>query len=78
MKHRSTASTLLMSAVAFTLGCDQQAVKKEKTSKDAIPFKGKIALDVRESTPDWTPYVPKSAPEGAPNILFILCSPNYI
>jgi arylsulfatase A-like enzyme len=72
MKHRSTASTLLMSAVAFTLGCDQQAVKEEKTSKDAIPFKGKIALDVRESTPDWTPYVPKSAPEGAPNILFIL------
>ena len=36
------------------------------------PFKGVIKLDVRDSTPDWGPYVPTKAPEGAPNILFIL------
>src|SRR5215472_18880353 len=35
-------------------------------------FKGKISLDVRDSTPDWGPYTPKKAPEGAPNFLFIL------
>jgi hypothetical protein len=35
-------------------------------------FKGIIDLDVRKSTPDWTPYIPKKAPEGAPNVLFIL------
>jgi arylsulfatase len=35
-------------------------------------FKGKINLDIRDSTPDWDPYTPKRAPEGAPNILFIL------
>jgi arylsulfatase A-like enzyme len=36
------------------------------------PFKGVIKLDVRDSTPDWEPYTPPRAPEGAPNILFIL------
>ncbi|MFT8180947.1 arylsulfatase, partial [Mycobacteroides chelonae] len=30
------------------------------------------ALDVRDSTPDWTPYELKRAPEGAPNILVVL------
>ena len=36
------------------------------------PFKGVIDLDVRKSTPDWEPYIPAKAPEGAPNILFVL------
>jgi arylsulfatase len=35
-------------------------------------FGGKIALDVRDSVADWTPYELKKAPEGAPNILFVL------
>ncbi|MCB0182179.1 MAG: hypothetical protein KDI62_28405, partial [Anaerolineae bacterium] len=35
-------------------------------------FKGKIALDVRDSVPDWEPYSPPKAPEDAPNVLFIL------
>jgi arylsulfatase A-like enzyme len=45
---------------------------QEFFSRSAIPFKGVIKLDVRDSTPDWTPYIPKKAPEGAPNILIIL------
>jgi arylsulfatase len=36
------------------------------------PFKGVIKTDVRESTPDWQPYIRKKAPAGAPNILFVL------
>ncbi|WP_315789849.1 arylsulfatase [Fischerella sp. JS2] len=36
------------------------------------PFKGTIKLDVRDSVPDWEPYTPPQAPEGAPNILIIL------
>jgi arylsulfatase A-like enzyme len=35
-------------------------------------FKGTIALDVRDSTPDWEPYVPRRAPEGSPNVLIVL------
>jgi arylsulfatase A-like enzyme len=37
-----------------------------------IPFKGIVKLDIRESKPDWAPYTPTRAPEGAPNILFVL------
>jgi arylsulfatase A-like enzyme len=36
------------------------------------PFKGVIKLDVRDSVPDWEPFTPTRAPEGAPNILFVL------
>jgi arylsulfatase A-like enzyme len=36
------------------------------------PFKGTIKLDVRDSVPDWEPFTPTRAPEGAPNILFVL------
>jgi arylsulfatase A-like enzyme len=35
-------------------------------------FNGRIALDVRDALPDWTPYQPAEAPEGAPNVLFIV------
>ena len=38
----------------------------------ARPFKGVIKLDVRDSKPDWTPFVLKKAPEGAPNVLIVL------
>jgi len=34
-------------------------------------FKGKIALDVRDSEPDWAPYLAARASEGAPNVLVI-------
>lgn len=34
-------------------------------------FRGKIALDIRDSEPDWTPYAAPAAPEGAPNILYL-------
>ncbi|MGD0417706.1 MAG: arylsulfatase [Terriglobales bacterium] len=36
------------------------------------PFKGTIKLDIRDSVPDWGPYTPTKAPDGAPNILFVL------
>ena len=36
------------------------------------PFKGKINVDVRDSVPDWEPYMPPRAPEGSPNILIVL------
>jgi hypothetical protein len=49
------------------------------TEKKTLPelhtekvFKGKIALDVRDSVPDWEPYLPPKAPKDAPNVLFIL------
>lgn len=34
-------------------------------------FKGKISLDIRDSEPDWEPFLAPRAPEGSPNVLFI-------
>ena len=34
-------------------------------------FAGRIAIDVRDSEPDWEPYLAPKAPEGAPNVLVI-------
>jgi arylsulfatase A-like enzyme len=36
------------------------------------PFKGNIQLDIRDSTPDWDPFIPERAPDGAPNVLIVL------
>ena len=36
------------------------------------PFKGKINVDIRDSVPDWAPFEPPKAPEGAPNVVYIV------
>ncbi len=36
------------------------------------PFKGTINLDIRDSVPDWEQYEQPKAPEGAPNVLYIV------
>jgi arylsulfatase A-like enzyme len=38
----------------------------------AKPFKGTINLDGRDSVPDWEPFLQPVAPEGAPNVLYIV------
>jgi arylsulfatase len=38
----------------------------------AKPFKGVINTDIRDSVPDWEPYTQPMAPEGAPNVLYIV------
>ena len=38
----------------------------------AKPFKGTINIDIRDSVPDWEPYEQPRAPEGAPNVLYIV------
>ena len=35
-------------------------------------FNGRISLDIRDSEPDWEPFLAPRAPEGAPNVLFIV------
>jgi arylsulfatase len=36
------------------------------------PFKGVVNLDIRDSTPDWEPFLQPLAPKGAPNVLMII------
>jgi hypothetical protein len=35
------------------------------------PFKGTINVDIRDSQPDWEPFEPPRAPDGAPNVVYI-------
>lgn len=39
---------------------------------ESSKFNGVIKTDIRDSKPDWAPFTPKKAPEGAPNFLFVL------
>jgi arylsulfatase A-like enzyme len=36
------------------------------------PWKGRIAVDIRDAEPDWTPFLQPEAPEGAPNVLMVV------
>ncbi|PKB16067.1 arylsulfatase [Flavobacterium sp. 5] len=73
IKHLLLKKTSLMVLACFLVNVTQKAnaqadpreVRKEN-------FHGVIQLDVRDSKADWAPYTPKKAPEGAPNVLFVL------
>ncbi len=32
----------------------------------------KVSVDIRDSTPDWAPFAEPRAPEGAPNVLYLV------
>jgi hypothetical protein len=36
------------------------------------PFKGTINVDIRDSVPDWAPFEPPKAPDGAPSVVYIV------
>ncbi|MGW0043295.1 arylsulfatase [Rhodococcus sp. NPDC003348] len=37
-----------------------------------MAYRGKINIDIRDSEPDWEPFLAPRAPEGAPNVLMIV------
>lgn len=66
------ASGRLSEVVAQEKGKNKDKDAGWATPKPPSDFEGVIKLDVRNSKPDWTPFTPKAAPKGAPNVLFIL------
>ena len=72
MKKNFSKLLWVVPAVTLMSGCEQSPQKENQDKASANEFKGVVKLDVRESTPDWNPYIRKKAPEGSPNILFIL------
>ncbi len=38
----------------------------------AKTFKGVLNLEITQSVPDWGPYAQPVAPEGSPNVLYIV------
>src|SRR5262245_19204581 len=83
MRTRTTFATAVVLAVGTLAGWMAgsghlpEVFAQQKKTADATPrapadFKGEIKLDIRNSKPDWTPFTPKAAPKGAPNVLVIL------
>jgi arylsulfatase A-like enzyme len=35
-------------------------------------FRGVVNIDIRDSVPDWAPFEPSKAPDGAPNVVYIV------
>src|SRR5947209_1515176 len=38
----------------------------------AEQFKGTVNVDIRDSVPDWSPFEPPKAPDGAPSVVYIV------
>ena len=38
----------------------------------ATEFRGTINVDIRDSVPDWTPFEPPRAPDGSPNVVYMV------
>ena len=36
------------------------------------PFKGPVNVDIRDSVEDWSPFAPPKAPDGSPNVVYIV------
>jgi arylsulfatase len=64
----------IIAIIAILVACNNKTETASKPTEAGAPvtFKGDIKEDVRDSKADWEPYIRKKAPEGAPNILFIL------
>jgi arylsulfatase len=63
---------LMSAALILLLASCNQTQTASTTENDGSTFKGDVQLDVRDSKADWEPFIRKKAPEGSPNILFIL------
>lgn len=74
MMNFKNAYVMLFLLFGGILSCapDKQKAGDSENGSATPGFHGDIQLDVRDSKPDWTPYIRKKAPEGAPNILFVL------
>src|SRR4029453_6604058 len=45
---------------------------RSKEHRMSKPFKGTINVDIRDSVPDWEPFEPLKAPDGAPSVGYIV------
>ena len=50
---------------------ERSGAPKRSCTEWPRPSTGKIEIDIREATPDWAPYLPPKAADGAPNVLLI-------
>ncbi len=68
------AAVIAATSDISTLGVSAQDTPPNRTVLPPLApeFKGKIGPNYKESTPDFSPALPVTAPEGAPNVLVIV------
>ena len=74
---RAFGAVVSIGMIATLTACNSGAPTAAPASEFQQPaapadFKGVVKTDMRDSKQDWGPYTLKKAPEGAPNILFVL------
>src|SRR3990172_5796579 len=52
--------------------CDAAMRPHEGDHPMGKPFRGVVNIDIKDSVPDWAPYTQPMAPEGAPNVLYVV------
>ncbi len=67
-QHGTAMVALTAACTAGLSGCTGGALKPKSDDK----FAGEINLDIRDSKADWNAFLYPRAPQGAPNVLFIL------
>jgi hypothetical protein len=72
MNASKPAMIVALSAVVSILGCNPASQVAKSQEPEKPEFNGVIKTDIRDSKPDWAPFTPAKAPDGAPNILFVL------
>lgn len=71
---------VMLTVASFVICAAKPAPSQESladSNRTVLPmptpeFKGKIGANYKESTPDWRPAEPLSAPKGAPNVIMIV------
>jgi arylsulfatase len=54
------------------LTTEESSMPETKEPRMPKTFKGTINIDIRDSVPDWTPFEPPIAPDGAPSVAYIV------
>jgi hypothetical protein len=75
--RRSTTDPSGEGCAGFAVVVDSVCASKRSnwTNQEAAmptPFRGRINVDIRDSEPDWSPFEPPRALEGAPNVLYVV------
>src|SRR6266571_8699017 len=65
----TTAKALAWLGVA---GTDLVDLREDVEHSMTKPFAGRIEVDIRDSEEDWSPFEPRRAPDGSPNVVYIV------
>src|SRR3954462_7920111 len=65
---RGAAATMTVAPAARR--APARSWRRSQRSTMGESFKGKINTDIRDSVPDWSPFQPPKAPDGAPNVVY--------